>query len=71
MRSKVANIVGHSLFAIPPDVLASGYRELCEHTRDGRVRFDTETYELERIGEAWERQASGSPGAKIVVDLTA
>jgi NADPH:quinone reductase-like Zn-dependent oxidoreductase len=71
VRGKLANILGHSLFAVPADVLAAGYRELCEHARDGRIRVETETYELDRIGEAWARQASGSPRAKIVVDLTA
>ena len=39
------------------------------HARDGRIRFDVETYELDDIAEAWERQASGSPGVKIVVEI--
>ena len=70
VRGKVVNILGHSLFSTPPDVLASGYRELCEHARDCRIRFELETYELARIGEAWARQASGSPGAKIVIAVS-
>jgi NADPH2:quinone reductase len=69
VRGKVARILGHSLFSTPPAVLAEGYRELCVHARDGRIRFETETYGLDRIAEAWERQASGSPGAKLVVTL--
>ena len=32
-------------------------------------RFDIERYPLEAVAEAWARQASGSPGAKIVVTL--
>jgi NADPH:quinone reductase-like Zn-dependent oxidoreductase len=71
VRGKLANILGHSLFSVPVDVLAKGYRELCEHARDGRIRFELETYELARIAEAWKRQASGKPGAKIVIDLQA
>jgi NADPH2:quinone reductase len=67
VRGKVANIHGHSLFATPQEVLAQGYRELCEHVRDGRITFGVETYELDRVGEAWERQASGSPAGKIAV----
>jgi hypothetical protein len=39
------------------------------HAREGRVRFEVETYGLDRIAEAWERQSSGSPGAKIVVSF--
>jgi NADPH:quinone reductase-like Zn-dependent oxidoreductase len=69
VRGKMARILGHSLGPTPADVRADGYRELCTHARDGRIRLDVETYELDRIGEAWERQASGSPGVKIVVDL--
>ena len=38
------------------------------HARAGS-RFDTETFPLDRVGEAWARQASGSPGAKIVVSV--
>jgi len=67
VRGKVASIHGHSLFALTPDELANGYRELCGHARDGKIRLNVETYPLDRVAEAWERQASGSAGAKIVV----
>jgi NADPH:quinone reductase-like Zn-dependent oxidoreductase len=69
VRGKTATILGHSLFDVPGEAAAAGYRELCEHAREGRITFDTETFPLDRIGEAWARQASGSPGAKIVVAL--
>jgi NADPH:quinone reductase-like Zn-dependent oxidoreductase len=67
VRGKFTNILGHSLFALPADVVSDGYRELCEHVRDGRIRLDIEIYSLDDIAAAWERQASGSPGAKIAV----
>ena len=35
----------------------------------GEIAIEIETYPLEAIGEAWQRQASGSPGAKIVVSF--
>jgi NADPH2:quinone reductase len=69
VRGKAANILGHALHQAPHDVFAAGYRELAEHARDGRIRFAVESYELARIGEAWARQASGSPGTKIVIAL--
>ena len=69
VRGKVANILGHSLYSVPADAVATGYRELTEHARDGDVRFEIETYELDRIAEAWEHQSSGSPGTKIVIAL--
>jgi NADPH:quinone reductase-like Zn-dependent oxidoreductase len=71
VRGKVANVLGHSLGSVPADVRAAGYVELCEHARTGRIRFERETYPLERVAEAWERQASGSPRAKLVIDVAA
>ena len=71
VRGKLANILGHSLFSVPADAVAAGYRELAEHARDGDVHFRIETYELDRIDEAWARQSSGSPGTKIVVLISA
>jgi NADPH2:quinone reductase len=69
VRGKVADIHGHSLFSVPLDVAERGYRELCEHARDGRIRIETESYPLAEIPKAWKRQLSGSPGAKIVLEF--
>jgi NADPH2:quinone reductase len=70
VRGRMMNILGYSVFATPHDVVAKGYRELCEHARDGRISFDVETFALDDVAEAWELQASGSPGSKIVVSLS-
>jgi NADPH2:quinone reductase len=70
VRGKMARILGLGLRVTPPEVRAEAYRELCGHARDGRIAFDVERYELDRVAEAWERQASGSPGVKIVVDVS-
>jgi NADPH:quinone reductase len=69
VRGKLANILGHSLHAVPADARTAGYRELSAHALMGDMHFDVETYELDRIAEAWERQSTGSPGAKIVVSI--
>jgi NADPH2:quinone reductase len=66
VRGKQLNIHGFSVFAAPRDVLEEGYRELCEHARDGRIEFAIEQHPIEDVADAWERQASGSPGAKNV-----
>jgi NADPH:quinone reductase-like Zn-dependent oxidoreductase len=71
VRGRIMNILGHSLFSTPQDVLANGYRELCEHVRDGRIEFKSDTFPLDEVAEAWKRQASGSPGSKIVLSLGA
>jgi NADPH2:quinone reductase len=67
VRGKTVALLGHSLFAIPQDVVAAGYRELCGHVAAGRIDLAVERYPFERVAEAWARQASGSPGAKIVL----
>jgi NADPH2:quinone reductase len=69
IRGRMMNILGQTIASIPSEVIAKGYRELCEHVRDGRIAFDVETLPLEEIAEAWQRQGSGSPGAKLVVTL--
>jgi NADPH:quinone reductase-like Zn-dependent oxidoreductase len=69
VRGRMMNILGFSLYSTSLDVMVKGYRELCEHARDGRIAFEVETYALDDIASAWERQASGSPGTKIVVTL--
>src|SRR5262249_61654106 len=62
VRGKLANILGHSLWAGPRPAFETGYRELCEPARASRVRLELETYELDAIADAWARQSSGSPG---------
>lgn len=70
VRGKTIDLHGHSLFAVPHDVVARGFCELCEHVAAGRIAAAIERYPLDRAAEAWERQASGSPRAKIVLTLS-
>jgi NADPH2:quinone reductase len=70
VRGKLATILGHSLSAAPLEVARRGFSELCEHARAGRIEFEIESYRLADVGQAWTRQASGSPGAKIVIELS-
>jgi NADPH:quinone reductase-like Zn-dependent oxidoreductase len=69
VRGKNATILGHSLARAPEDVARQGYRELCEHARDGRIGYALEAYPLDEVGEAWTRQAAGTPRVKLVVEL--
>ena len=68
VRGKQLEIFGYSTSAVPRDVWRSGYLELLDHARAGRIRLEIETYPLERIAEAWQRQAA-VPGAKLVIAL--
>jgi NADPH:quinone reductase len=69
VRGKMIDLHGHSLFAISHDVVARGFRELCGHVAARRIAASVEPYPLDRVAEAWERQASGSPRAKIVLTV--
>jgi NADPH:quinone reductase len=69
VRGKMIDLYGHSLFAIAQEVVAQGFRELCGHVAARRIAASVEPYPLDRVAEAWERQASGSPRAKIVLTV--
>lgn len=68
VRGKQIDLLGYSNFGLSMDTLRDGYLELLGHAVAGKVRIPVETFPLEQIEEAWERQASG-PGTKIVVTL--
>ena len=69
IRAKMGEVYGYSVFAVPKDALREQYLRLAGHAAAGEIVFDVETYRLERVAEAWERQANGA-NAKIVVTLT-
>lgn len=68
VRGKQIDLLGYSNFGLPMDTLRDGYLELLGHAVAGRVRIPVETFALEQIDEAWERQAAG-PGMRVVVTL--
>jgi NADPH:quinone reductase len=68
IRGKQLEILGYTNLELDDDVRRAAYLDLVGHAAAGRVRFAIETYPLERVAEAWERQAAG-PGAKIVVTI--
>ena len=66
VRGKQLQILGYSNFALPPDVVARGYAEVVGHAVTGRLRLETDTVPLDRVGDAWARQA-GRRAAKLVL----
>jgi len=68
VRGKQLEIYGYSNFVVPAETRRAAYAELVSHAARGEFSFPIETYPLERVSEAWERQAHG-PGAKLVVQL--
>jgi NADPH2:quinone reductase len=68
IRGKMGEIYGFTDFAVPADDFREHYLRLVGHAASGDIVFDIESYPLDRIAEAWERQAAG-PGAKLVVTI--
>jgi NADPH:quinone reductase-like Zn-dependent oxidoreductase len=68
VRGKMGELYGYTDFAVPRDEFSEHYLRLVGHAAAGEIVFDIETYPLERIAEAWERQAAGA-NAKLVVML--
>jgi NADPH2:quinone reductase len=69
IRGKMGEIYGYTDFAVPKDDFRNHYLRLVNHAAAGEIVFDIEAYPLERVAEAWERQAAGA-NAKIVVTVT-
>jgi NADPH:quinone reductase len=68
IRGKMGELYGYTDFAVPRDEFREQYLRLLGHAAAGEVVFDIATYPLERVAEAWERQADGA-NAKIIVTL--
>jgi NADPH:quinone reductase len=68
IRGKMGELYGYTDFAVPWDEFREQYLRLVDHAAASEIIFDIEAYPLERVTEAWERQAAGA-NAKIVVTL--
>jgi NADPH2:quinone reductase len=68
IRGKMGELYGYLDFAVPRNEFREQYLRLVGHAAAGEITFDIEAYPLERVAEAWERQAAGA-NAKIVVTL--
>ncbi|HEU4451035.1 MAG TPA: zinc-binding alcohol dehydrogenase family protein [Gaiellaceae bacterium] len=68
VRGKQLEILGYSNFGTPREVMDREYLRLLEHAAAGEVEVEIERFPLERLAEAWQRQADGA-GAKIVVEV--
>jgi NADPH:quinone reductase-like Zn-dependent oxidoreductase len=69
IRGKMGELYGYTDFAVPKDKFREQYLRLAGHAASGEIVFDIETYPLDRVAEAWERQARGA-NAKIVVAVS-
>jgi NADPH2:quinone reductase len=69
IRGKMGELYGYTDFAVPKNDFREQYLRLVGHAAAGEIVFDIETYPVERVAEAWERQANGA-NAKLVLKLT-
>jgi NADPH2:quinone reductase len=66
VRGRQLEILGLALPARGPQRRRALYERLMEWAAAGRLRAKTEEFPLDRVAEAWERQAA-SPGAKLLL----
>jgi NADPH:quinone reductase len=66
VRGKQLSILGHSNFGMTAAEREQSYRDLAEHVAAGQIRIDVETFDLDRVADAWAAQGRG---AKAVVTL--
>ena len=66
VRGKALRILGHANAATPPEIKHAAFRVMCDHAAAGELQVEYEEVPLDRIAEAWERQAS-SPHVKLIL----
>jgi len=67
MRGKQLELIGHSVFETPIDVMARSHHALLGHAESGELVVDLETYPLDEVSEAWRREQAGPPVKLVVV----
>ena len=67
VRGKTLDVLGMTIFAVPPEDKRAAYETMAEHANAGRLDVAVERIPLDGVAEAWKRQTS-SPGVKLVVE---
>jgi len=67
VRFKNLSILGHTNFAVPEDELKEHYHRLVGHVTAGDIVFDVDRVPLDEVASAWQRQAEGAGGTKLVL----
>jgi NADPH:quinone reductase-like Zn-dependent oxidoreductase len=67
IRGKMLVVMGHTNFAVPPEVKREAYVRLSEEAAGGRLQIDTLPLPLDRVGEAWQRLAAGAHRKIVLV----
>ena len=67
VRGKTLDVLGMTIFAVPPEDKRAAYETMAEHANAGRLEVEVERIPLDGVADAWKRQTS-SPGVKLVVE---
>jgi NADPH2:quinone reductase len=67
VRGKQLDLLGHTNFRVPREVLREHYARLVLHAVAGDIRLDVEEVPLEQVPDAWRRQAEGTDHKLVVV----
>ena len=67
VRFKNLSLLGHTNFAVPEDELTEHYHRLVGHVTAGDIVFDVDRIPLDEVASAWQRQAEGAGGTKLVL----
>lgn len=67
VRFKNLALLGHTNYAVPEDELTEHYHRLVGHVTSGAIVFDVARIPLDDVAAAWQRQADGAGGAKLVL----
>ena len=70
IRSRSARILGYTNNEIDTEQKGAALLAVLEHAAAGRLTVDHEVVPLDQLPEAWERQAQGTAGRRIVVELS-
>ena len=66
VRGKTLRILGHANALTPAEVKRQALAAMYDHAAAGRLKVEYEEIPLDRVAEAWERQAS-SPHVKLIL----
>lgn len=67
LRHRSINLTGLSGATIPPDRARAAFADLMRLATAGLVSLPTRVYELDHVAQAWQEQAAGSPGVKLIL----
>ena len=68
LRGNTLTILGHTSLTASRETKSAAYLKLVEHAAAGRIVLDTETFALDEVTDAWQRQSS-FPYRKLVLSL--